>query len=173
MVKVHSIVRKIYGRSPTDGLNDLDGNTAVWCIFMNVTLQASFHLGQDFLENLRFAKNQLLKSVKQLFQMTEKLIEYQKEINNLTTILLCNNFFEITDAKTHVFTNSMLCQGSMSDQPVEAWKNKIEWYLENRCLKDLKRIDGEPMEFEVKIFTGFTTLCFLEEIQTFMTEITV
>ena len=38
----------------------------------------------------------------------------------------------------------------MRDEPVEAWKNKIKWYLENRYLKDL---------------TGFTTLGILEEIQ--------
>ena len=59
----------------------------------------------------------------------------------------------------------------MSDQPVEAWKNKITWYLENRYLKDLNRIDGEPIEFEWKIFPGFTTLGILEEIQKFMTEL--
>ena len=33
---------------------------------------------------MRTLSNQLLKSVKQLFQVTEKLIEVQKEINNLT-----------------------------------------------------------------------------------------
>ena len=33
---------------------------------------------------------------------------------------------------------------------------------------DLNRIDGEPMEFELKIFTGFTTLDILEGIRTFM-----
>ena len=52
---------------------------------MSVTFQAAVHLGRDFLENLRFTKNQLLKSVKQLFQVTEKLIQHQREINNLTT----------------------------------------------------------------------------------------
>ena len=30
MEKVHSIVTKIYGRSPTDDLDDLDVNTAIW-----------------------------------------------------------------------------------------------------------------------------------------------
>ena len=41
-----------YDRSPTDNL-----------VFMNTTLQAAVHLGQDFLENLRFTKNQFLKSM--------------------------------------------------------------------------------------------------------------
>ena len=47
MEKVYSIVRKIYGRSPTDDLNDLDANTAVWSLIMNVTLQATVHLGRQ------------------------------------------------------------------------------------------------------------------------------
>ena len=74
MEKVYSIVRKIYGRNPTDDLNDLDVNTAVWCTFMNVTLQAAVLLGRDYMETLQFTKNQLLKSVKQLFQVTEKVV---------------------------------------------------------------------------------------------------
>ena len=44
--------------------------------------------------------------------------------------------------------DSVLCLGSMRDEPIEAWKNESTWYLENRYLKDLNRIDGEPMEFE-------------------------
>ena len=146
---------------------------------MNTTLQAAVHLGQDFLENLRFTKNQLLKSVKQLFQVTEQLIEDQNEISNLTTIddkeptwsatsLLCDRAFEITNAKTYIFAVSVLCVGCMRDEPIEAWKNKIKWCLENRCWQDLNRIDGELMEFEWKIFPGFTTLDILEEIQKFL-----
>ena len=78
MDKVCSIVRKIYGRSPTDDLIDLDVNIAVWGIFMNVTLQAGVDLGRDTMKKLGFTKNQILESVKQLCQVTEKLIEYQR-----------------------------------------------------------------------------------------------
>ena len=83
------------------------------------------------MENLRFTKNQLLKSVNQLFQVTEKLLKDQSEISGLTTIdskeptwrsttLQCDKAIEITNAKTYVFADSVLCLGSMSDQPVEA-----------------------------------------------------
>ena len=126
MEKVYSIVRKIYGRSRMDDLDDLDVNTAVWGIFMNVTLQAAVHLGQDYMQNLRFTKNQLLKSVKQLFQATQQLIEDQKEINNLTAIdykeltWRSTSSLEITNAKTYVFADSVFCLGSMRDEPVEA-----------------------------------------------------
>ena len=70
-----------------------------------------------------------------------------------------------------VFADSVLCLGSIIHQPVEAWKNKLQWYLENRYLKDRNRIDGEPMEFEWKICTGFTALGIFEEIQKIMTVI--
>ena len=143
------------------------------CIFTNVTLHYS-HLGRVSLENLRITKNQLLKSVRQLFKVTAKLIKDQTEISGLTmigyeeptwrsTTLLCDKAIEITNAKTFVCAESVLCLGSISDQPVEAWKNKIKWYLENLYLKDLNRNDGPS--------PGFTTLGILEEIQKFVTEL--
>ena len=53
---------------------------------MSVTLQAAVHLGQDCSQNLRSTKNQPLKSVKQLFRTTEKLIKDQMEIKGLSTL---------------------------------------------------------------------------------------
>ena len=46
-------------------------------------------------------------------------------------------------------------------------KKKIKWYYEKNHLKNLNRIDGESMEFELKIFPGFTTFGLLEQIQEF------
>ena len=50
--------RKIYGRSPTDDLNDLDVNTAVWGTFMNVTLQAAATDGPQRQRPLRHSSQQ-------------------------------------------------------------------------------------------------------------------
>ena len=52
-----SIVRQRYGLSPTDQMKNLDVNTAVWCVFMSVTLQDAVHLGKDYTENLRSTEN--------------------------------------------------------------------------------------------------------------------
>ena len=141
---------------------------------MSVTLQAAVHLGQDYTENLQSTKNQPLKSVRQLFQTTEKLIKDQAEITGLSTIdwnqhmwretsLLCDRAAHTMNSKTYVFSDSVLCLGGISTEPVQAWKAK--WYLEKSYLKDLDRIDGEQMEFEWTNFTGFTTLGILAEIQ--------
>ena len=149
---------------------------------MNVTLQAAVHLGRDYMENLQSTKNQPLKSLGQLFQTTERLTRDQTEITGLSTIdwkqlmwretsLLCDKAAEITNDKTFVFSDSVLCLGSISAEPVEAIKNKFEWYLETRYLKDLNRIDGEPMEFGWTFFQDSLRWEILEEIQNMMTEL--
>ena len=59
----------------------------------------------------------------------------------------------------------------MGDNPVESWKKQIQWYSENRYFKYLNRIDGQPMEFEWKMFPGLSTIRILKQIQQMMTEL--
>ena len=73
--------------------------------------------------------------------------------------------------KTYIFSDSVLCVGKMGNDPSAAWKNKIEWYLENNHFKELNRIDGMQTEFGWKIFPVFTTLDILDEIQKIMEDI--
>ena len=56
----------------------------------------------------------------------------------------------------------------MGDNPVESWKKQIQWYSDNNYFSELNRIDGQPMDFEWKIFQGFTTVAILNEIQLMM-----
>ena len=60
---VFSIVRMIYGREHDDFVNDLDVNMAFSGIFLDTTLRAAVHLGQDNEANLRYVKNNLWNSV--------------------------------------------------------------------------------------------------------------
>ena len=68
-----------------DQMKDLDMNTAKWDICISVTRQVAVHLGKDYIENLRSTKNQTKKSLRQLFQVTEKLITDRTEITGITT----------------------------------------------------------------------------------------
>ena len=173
MEKVFSIVRKVDDRKPTDKLKDLDVDTAIWCIFMSVTLQAAVHFGRHYSMNLRSGKIQSSKSVEHLFWTNEKLIQEQTEIAALSTIysnqpvwrdssLLCDRAVRIMNSKTCVFSDSVLCLGGISTEPVKAWACKMKCFLETRFLKELDRIDGEQMEFET------TTSGILDEIQNMM-----
>ena len=55
-----------------DPVDDLDVNMAIWGIFLNTTLRAAVHLGQDYEANFRYVKNHLWNSVGQLFNETGK-----------------------------------------------------------------------------------------------------
>ena len=70
MDKVFIIVRKTSDSGPTDEMEDLNVNAAIWSRFMNTTLQATVHLGQDYGQNLRFVKNYFCSSLKKLFKET-------------------------------------------------------------------------------------------------------
>ena len=133
---VFSIVKKIYEREPDGPMEDLDVNAAVWGIFLNATLQAAVHVGQNYEENLRFAKNHLWSTAEQLFNETGKLIRDPTEITGVTTIdfkeltwrstsLLCSRAYQITKCQNlHLLRLGALYVGKMGDDPTAAWKNK-------------------------------------------------
>ena len=73
-------------------------------------------------------------------------------------------------AKTYVFSDSVLCMGKIIDNPVKAWKEKIDWFQNSLESQELDRIDGEPTEFEWTSFQGHTTSKTLEEIQIMVAE---
>ena len=73
--------------------------------------------------------------------------------------------FRFTNAKTYVFSDSVLCVGKFGDDPIATWKSEIKCYSENNHFKDMNRIDGMPTEFEWKIFPRITALGLLKKIQ--------
>ena len=181
MDTVFSILIKIYDREPTNNMDDLDVNAAILGRFLNTTLQAAVHLGQDCEVNLRFVKNHLWNSVEQLFNESGRLVRDRTEIIGVTKIdfkeltwrstsLLCSTAYQITNAKTNIFSDSLLRVVKMGEDSIAARKDKIKWYSENNHFKELNRIDGMTTEFEWKIFPGFTTRGLLEEIQEQMKE---
>ena len=163
MEKVFSILRQRCGLGPVDQMKILDVNTATWSIFLSAAQKAAVHLGTDFTENLRSTRNQPKKSLRQLFQLTQKLITDQTEISGITTIdwqkpmwrettLLTDRAVQFATAKTYVFSNSVLCLGGISTEPVKAWESVwLNGLWKHFFFQELDRIDGEPMEFEWKI----------------------
>ena len=93
-------------------------------------------------KNLRSAKNQPKKSLRQFFQVTERLITDQTEITGVTTIdwqqplwrettLLTDRVVQLATAKTYVFFDSVLSLQGISTEPVQAWKSKIKFVFGN------------------------------------------
>ena len=160
-------------------MEDLNVKLAVWRMFMNTTLRAAVHLGKDYDTNLRFVKNHLWRTIRQLFRETEKLMSGQTETTGrslinfqdlrwVSTSLLHSPAYQYATAKVYVFSYSVLCLGKMGSNPVESWKKQTQWYSDNDSFSELNRIDGQPMEFDRKIFPGSTTMGILEEFQQMM-----
>ena len=78
--------------------------------------------------------------MEQLFRETGKLISDQNEIAGLRTVdlkdstwmstsLLCEKTYRFTNAKTYVFSASVLCVGKLGDDLIATWKSKIKMVL--------------------------------------------
>ena len=91
-----------------------------WVIFLNTTLRAAVHLGQDHDANLHYVKNHLWNSVRQLFNENGKLIGEQKNhwckaLNISKMQRGCRQTwreekaYRITNATVYVFSDSVLC----------------------------------------------------------------
>ena len=147
--------------SETDGRFEGSRCEQLFCVYLWLShFKLQFIL--DYSPNLRSTMNQLLKSVNQLFRTPERLIKDQVEITGLSTIdwnkptcgenhLYCATelFILWNQEHTSLLTRCYVWEALVL-APVQAWKDNIKWCSETRYLKDLDRIDGEPMELDWK-----------------------
>ena len=84
--KVYLNLRQKIGRKSGDDMNDLDSNSLIWRMFMSATVDAVVHLGTSYVENWHSTKNQAPRTIKQLFDVSQKLITDQTEIQGVSKI---------------------------------------------------------------------------------------
>ena len=111
-------------------------------------------------------------TLKQMFDITAKLVDEQDEINSLDHIQWGKNSWKqlsligdeavinLQRTRVYVFSDSVLCLGKIHQHPEsnEAWNKRIEGIMIEKSFRDFDGINGEPTEFEWNIFPGFTTL---------------
>ena len=56
------------------------------------------------------------------------MVNWQKSCWKRTT-LLTDRAVRLSTAKTYVFSDSVLCMGRISEHPVSARKEKIDWFM--------------------------------------------
>ena len=90
------------------------------------------------------------------------------------TLSLVNDeeVISLSHAKVYVFSDSVLCLGKVNQNPTSntVWEDKLSWFKDSPQYRTLDTIDGEPMEFEWNIFSGFTTLQLIDKVQEFITK---
>ena len=147
-------------------------HSVIWEMFMAATMNAATFMGKNFMDNENSIKNSTDLTLKKMFDISEKLVSEQEEINNADNIHWGKNSWKhlsligdetvinLQRAKVYVFSDSVLCLGRIHQHPEsnEAWKDRIGWIVTDKSYRDYDGINGEPTEFEWNIFPGFTTL---------------
>ena len=182
-------VRKIQDQSPKEATQDSNKHSLIWRMFLSSTLEASVSMGKNYPENLHSIKNTGKDlTMKQMFDISERLIaEQSDEIYGVNTInwgdsswkhlslIVDEEVVSLSRAKVYVFSDSVLCLGKMSENPLSniVWEDKLTWFKSSSQYRALDTIDGEPMELEWNIFPGFTTLQLCNKVQEFPSKMTV
>ena len=139
---------------------------------MSSTLQASVFMGKNYREILHSTKNTGKDlTMKQMFDRSQKLIAEQSDeiygVNAINwddsswkqlSLIGDEEVISLSHAKVHVFLDSVLCLGKMSENPQSntVWEDKLTWFKSSSQYRALDTIDGEPMGFEWNMFPGFT-----------------
>ena len=147
-------------------------HSIIWWTFMAVTMESAVFMGKNFQDNQNSVVNTADLTLKQMFDISAKLVAEQDEISGLETIgwdkhswkylslIDDERIINLQRAKVYVFSDSVLCLGKIHQNPEsnEAWKKRIEWITTSQSYRDFDGISEEPTEFEWNIFHRFDTL---------------
>ena len=106
-----------------------------------------------------------------LFSITKMMIEENSEINNVfsadavsslweKSVLLNDQAITWTRAIVYIYSDSVSCLGKC-----KTWNDQVSTLKMCHTFRELQGLDGEPIDFEWKIFPGATALDLLHEIQ--------
>ena len=127
-------------------------------MFMSVTVESAVFMRKNYSDSWHSIKNTEDLTMKQMFDISAKLVSEQDEIYGVKTIDWENyswkylslmgdeQVISLQRTKVYVFSDSVLCLGKIHENP--AWEQRWEWFKTSPEYRTLDRIDGEPMEFE-------------------------
>ena len=169
--RVNDQVRKRQKRI-SNVAGDGEERSIIWRMFLAVTMESAVFMGKNFQNNQNSIVNTADLTLKQMFDISAKIVAEQDEISGLETIgwekhswkylslIDDERIINLQRAKVYVFSDSVLCLGKIHQNPDsnEAWKKKIEWITTSQSYRDFDGISGEPTEFEWNIFPGVDIL---------------
>ena len=151
---------------------DGEEHSMIWGMFMTVTMESAVFMGKNYQNNCQSIVNTTDLTLKQMFDISARLLSEQDEISGVETIGWENHSWKylsligeeriisLRRTKVYVFSDSVLCLGKILENPEsnDAWERRLGWFKSSQNYRNFDRIDGEPMEFEWNIFPGFDTL---------------
>ena len=144
---------------------DGEKHSMIWEMFMTVTMESAVFMGKNYLNNCRSIANTTDLTLKQMFDISTRLVSKQDEISGLETNGWENHSWKylsligdervnnLQRTKVYVFPDSVLCLGKIPENPQsnDAWEQRLGWFKSSQNFRNIDRIDGEPMEFEWNI----------------------
>ena len=135
---------------------------------MTVTIESAVFMGKNYLNNCQSIANTTDLTLKQMFDISTRLVSEQDEISGLETIGWENHSWKylsligdervinLQRTKVYVFSDSVLCLGKIHENPQsnDAWEDRLGWFKTSPEHRNFDRIDGEPIEFEWNISQG-------------------
>ena len=184
MDKVNDQVRKRQKRM-SNVAGEGEEHSRIWGIFMAATMNAATFMGKNFMDNQNSIMNSTDLTLKKMFDISEKLVSDQEDINNVDKIYWKNHSWKrlsligdetvinLQRAKVYVFLDSVLCLGKVHQHPEsnEAWKNRVAGVRAERNYSDFDDVKGESTEFEWNIFPGFTSLQLCDRISNLLSSL--
>ena len=152
---------------------------------MATTLNAATFMGKNFSTIQSVVKNQESLTLKQMFDVTAKIVHNEEEISGLDKILYHKNswtqlslindsvIINLESTKVYVFPDSVLCLGKVLQHPEcnEAWKNRVAGARAEKSYRDYDSVSGETTEFEWNIFPEFTSLQLCDKISNLLSSL--
>ena len=118
----------------------------------------------NYMNNCHSIVNTTDLTLKQMFDISTRLVSEQDEISGLETIVWEDHSWKylsligdervinLQRTKVYVFSDSVWCLGKIFENPQsnDAWE-KFGWLKSASKYRNFDRIDGEPMKFEWNI----------------------
>ena len=161
---------------------DGEKHSMIWGMFMTVTIESAVFMGKNYLDTCQSIPNTKDLTLKQMFDISTRLVSEQDEISGLETIgweshswkylslIGGERVFNLQRTKVYVSSDSVLCLGKILENPQlnDAWELRLGWLKSSQNYGNFDRIDGEPMEFEWNIFPGCNMLQLNEEVKSLL-----
>ena len=165
--RVNDQVRKRQKR--ISNVSENGEHSMIWGMFMTVTMESAVFMGKNYLNNCQSIANTIDLTLRQMFDISTRLVSEQDEISGLETIswekhswkylslIGGERVIDLQRTKVYVFSDSVLCFGKIFENPEssDAWEQRSGWIKSSQNYRNFDRIDGEPTEFEWNIFPGF------------------
>ena len=157
-------------------------HSVIWGMFVAVTMESAVFMGKNYQNNRHSIANTTDLTLKQMFDISTKLVSEQDEISSLGAIGWENHSWKYLSSigderiinlqrtKVYIFSDSVSCLDKIHQHPNanEFWKNRIEWITTSQSYRDYDGISGEPTEFEWSIFPGFDTLQLIDKVKSLL-----